>query len=288
MTIPHDHGFPGSDDPANTIHMPRPTPWPMVAALGVTLLCSGLVTNLVMSLLGLVFFILGLWNWVGQLGTASAHIAEPLAPPERRPRPIVALPGQVEELKAGMPGSRLHFPENIHPYSAGIRGGIAGGIAMTIPAFYYGFHSGHGPWYVVNLLACIALPNMETDTVAKLEAFNLTALILGLFIHVTSSILLGLIYGALLPMLPGGRFGAILWGGIVAPLLWTGFFHGWMGVLNPILRQHVNWPSFIAAQFVFGLVVGFVVITSKKVKAERIARDPTQERAAAISEREQS
>lgn len=258
--------------------MPRPTAWPMVLALGVTLISAGLVTNLVMSLLGCVFFVLGLWNWIGQLGTSAGHIAEPLAPLDQRPRPIVAMPGQVEEMKEGMPGSRLHLPEHIHPYSAGIRGGIAGGIAMTIPAFYYGFHSGHGPWYVVNLLACIALPNMETDTVAKLETFNAMALVLGLFIHGATSIMLGLIYGALLPMLPGGRFGAILWGGIVAPLLWTGFIHGWMGVLNPILQKHVNWPSFIAAQFVYGLVVGFVVITSKKVKAERIARDPSEAR----------
>jgi hypothetical protein len=82
---------------------------------------------------------------------------------------------------------------------------------------------------------------------------------------------MGLIYGVLLPMLPGRR--PIFWGGIVAPFLWSGAIHAFMGVLNPALQSAVNWPSFVVAQYVFGLVCGWVVLRSEKVYVEG-ARTP--------------
>ena len=33
-----------------------------------------------------------------------------------------------------MPGYRLRMPEEVHPISAGIKGGIVGGLVMPMPA----------------------------------------------------------------------------------------------------------------------------------------------------------
>ena len=47
---------------------------------------------------------------------------------------------------------RAQLPLQTFPISSGIKGGIAGGIAMVIPAEIYGMVRFHSIWYVVNLL----------------------------------------------------------------------------------------------------------------------------------------
>ena len=47
---------------------------------------------------------------------------------------------------------RAQLPLETFPISSGIKGGIAGGIAMVIPAELYGIIRFHSIWYVVNLL----------------------------------------------------------------------------------------------------------------------------------------
>ena len=43
-------------------------------------------------------------------------------------------------------------------------------------------------------------------------------------------------------------------GGLLIPLLWTAVSFGLMGLVNPLLCKGVDWPWFIASQFVFGVV----------------------------------
>ena len=69
----------------------------------------------------------------------------------------------------------------------------------------------------------------------------------------------------LLPRLPAIP-GAIAWGGMLFPLLWTGVSYGLMGVVNPILQEHVDWPWFIISQFVFGAAAAIVVDRSVKIR----------------------
>ena len=38
-----------------------------------------------------------------------------------------------------------------------------------------------------------------------------------------------------------------------------------MGIVNPVLQQHVDWPWFIASQFIFGAVAAIVVMSTAKV-----------------------
>ena len=61
--------------------------------------------------------------------------------------------------------------------------------------------SGHGIWYPVNLLAGMVLPGVDRMTVAELEQFRPSLLLLGIVIHAVMSVVLGLIYGVLLPTL---------------------------------------------------------------------------------------
>ena len=44
----------------SSFHLPSPTPWPMVLALGITFFAAGLVTSLPVSLVGAVLFLVAL------------------------------------------------------------------------------------------------------------------------------------------------------------------------------------------------------------------------------------
>jgi len=48
-------------------HLSEPTYWPAVMALGVTALLWGIVTSVIISLVGLALFVLALIGWIGEL-----------------------------------------------------------------------------------------------------------------------------------------------------------------------------------------------------------------------------
>src|SRR5436190_16259976 len=144
-----------------SVEMPVPTIWPLVLSLGVMLLLAGIATNYAFSAVGAVLLIVGLGGWIAQLLPGRGHAHEPLAEAALRPRPITGQPGKVQQLKPGMPGYRFRMPEKIHPISAGIKGGILGGLVMPIPALLYGLISRQGLFYPVNLLAGMIVPSME-------------------------------------------------------------------------------------------------------------------------------
>lgn len=248
----------------HSIPMPAPTPWPMVLAAGVALIATGLMTSLLLSLAGLCILVVALAGWIGQLLPGAGEMEEPLAPLAERAGPVAPSP---RKLTDPSPGHRLHLPEQVHPYSAGAKGGLAGGALMALVALAYGLISGRGLWYPINLLAAMVLPGFAEDSVHQLAEFHFWGLVVGAVLHLTASVMVGLFFGVILPTLPRSP---IFWGGIVGPLLWTAAIYGFMGVLNPVMNQHVDWPWFIASQFVYGLTVGFVVTRSEKVAARRI------------------
>jgi hypothetical protein len=90
----------------------------------------------------------------------------------------------------------------------------------------------------------------------ELRAFSLSALAIATLAHGVVSLLTGLLYAVLLPMMPRRH---MLWGGVVAPLLWTGLIWAVLGVVNPVLNARIDWPWFIASQIAFGLVAGLVI-----------------------------
>jgi hypothetical protein len=187
------------------------------------------------------------------------HVHEPLVEPSMRPRPVIAETGTVRQLQAGMPGYRMRLPAQVHPISAGLKGGIVGGLLMPVPALAYGLLSGHGPWYPVNLLAGMGLPGVENMTIAELEQFRPGLLVVATVTHMITSVIFGLIYGVLLPTLPHIPK-PLAWGGLLMPILWTAVSYGLLIVVNPVLDRGVDWPWFIFSQFLFGAVAALVVM----------------------------
>jgi hypothetical protein len=186
---------------------------------------------------------------------------------EKYPLPelVVGRNGRVEQLKPGATGYRFRLPEKLHPISAGLKGGLVGGLVMPLPAIVWSLLNHHGIWFPVNLLSGMALPGVQGLSIAELQEFRLPLLLLGIVIHVMMSATVGLMYGVLLPTIPGKAHWHLVIGGIVIPLLWTGMSYGLMGVANRLLRRHVEWSWFALSQLVFGIVAAWVVIRSEQV-----------------------
>jgi hypothetical protein len=257
-----------------SVEMPEATIWPLVLALGVVLLAAGVATNLALSVVGAVIFVFGLGGWIWQLLPGRGHAHEPLVDSALRPGPITGAAGNVELLRPGHVGYRFRLPEKVHPISSGVRGGIFGGLVMPIPALAYGLIEHGSIWFPINLLAGMVVPGITDATVEDLSAFHPGGLVLGALIHAAFSVTFGLLFGVLMPTLPQIRGGPVVYGGILMPLLWTWICQNFMGIVNPLLEQHVNWFWFIASQFVYGIVMSIVVIRSEKVVAEPVGRGP--------------
>jgi FtsH-binding integral membrane protein len=136
-------------------------------------------------------------------------------------------------------------------------------VAMAVAAMLYGLLAQRSAWYPINLLAAGLLPAAMTDTTAKIAAFNLSAFLIAIPIHLITSLLVGLLYGAMLPMLPRRP---ILLGGIIAPLFWTGLIHSTLGIVNPVLNQRIAWIWFVVSQIAFGIVAGIVVSQQERIR----------------------
>ena len=92
--------------------------------------------------------------------------------------------------------------------------------------------------------------------------FRFDWFLFALAMHITMCLLVGLLYGAMLPMLPTRP---ILLGGVIGPLLWTGLLYRILDFVNPLLDQQINWIWFAASQVAFGVVAGLVVVRQNKV-----------------------
>lgn len=246
-----------------TIAMPAPTVWPLVTALGLTLGAAGLVTHLAVSVVGLGLFLCGLVGWWRDVLPMEKHAAVPVPPPEQRAAPVQTQFHTVARLRLGEGGHRVRIPAEIHPYSAGLKGGMVGGIAMAIVAVAYGIIAHGSPWYPINLLAAAALPMPAHISLEELKAFNGLALVVALISHAVLSLLVGLLYAAMLPMLP--RHPAF-WGGLMTPLMWTGLIWAFLDVINPTLQRHIDWRWFIASQVAFGMIGGYVIARSEQIE----------------------
>src|SRR5262249_53366348 len=130
---------------------------------------------------------------------------------------VVVTPSPVvRHLQVGERGHRARLPVKIYPYAAGIWGGLAGGAAMALLAILYGL-IGHGSvWYPINLLAASGSARISAMGYEQLRTFSGVGLLLASLIHLSASILVGLLYGVLLPIFPKRP---LLVGGIFAPLL---------------------------------------------------------------------
>ena len=242
-----------------TVHLPAPTAWPIVLAFGVTLGAAGLVTNGAISVLGVILALAGAVGWFRQVLPHEAHedvpvVVEHIVIETARP--------QVERIVVDE-HHREHFPLETYPVLSGIKGGIAGGIAMIPPALLYGLISHHSIWWPVNLLGGAGVTQWSKLSVNEIAQFHWGGLLVACVIQAAVSILVGLLYGAMLPMLP--RHPIIL-GGILAPVLWTGVIHATLGTINPVLDSNISWGWFLVSQITFGIVAGWVVAQQERIQ----------------------
>jgi len=244
------------------IEAPAPTVWPMVVALGVTFAFAGLVTHLVVSVVGVALMLRGGLGWWHCVLPEEDVEHVPVPPTAMRLRPVAPSPAPVAHLRVAEDGHRARLPMEVQPLSAGVKGGLVGGCAMALCAAAYGLVVQHSLWYPVNLLAAIAMPRMAAADPATLLGFSAAALGLGILVHGVTSVLVGLLYATILPMLPRRH---LVWGGLVAPLLWSGLLWAGLGFVDPTLNARVDWAWFIVSQIVFGLATGYVVAKAEPV-----------------------
>jgi len=245
------------------LNLPAPTPWPVILAFGVTLLFAGLLTSVSVSILGVLLVSTASVGWFRDVLPHEKQ--EKVAVREEMPLVSTTRP-QVQRLAIAPQLPRPLLPLETYPVSAGIKGGLAGSIAMAILACLYGFLKERSIWYPINLLAATSYTRSSESTAAYLNAFHLGSFFLAVVIHLSTSLLVGLLYGAVLPMFPRRP---IFLGGLIAPVLWTGLLHGILGLLNPLLDARIDWPWFIASQFAFGIVAGLVVARQERLRTRQ-------------------
>jgi hypothetical protein len=242
------------------IESPAPTAWPIVLAFGFTLLFAGLLTSASVSVLGAVLALAGSVGWFREVLPHEHEEVVPVVPEEVS---ITTERRVVERLPVAPELVRAWLPVETYPISAGVKGGLAGSVAMAALACLYGLLKTGSIWYPINLLAAVVYAPSEVPSMSQFNSFHPGLFFLAVVLHLVTSILVGLLYGAMLPMFARRP---ILLGGLIAPVLWSGLLYSIMGILNPVLGSHIDWAWFMASQFAFGIVAGLVVMRQSRVR----------------------
>ncbi len=254
--------FARTDSPTKIIEMPAPTAWPIILAFGLTLVFAGFVTSPSVSLLGAILAMSGGIGWFRDVLPHEKHesvcaIEAGLPVSTNRPR-VAAVEWMTEELH------RARVPLEVYPVRAGVKGGMAGAVAMAVLAVMYGMISGRGMWYAINVLAAGFFPGRHP--LAEIGTFQWDSLLIASALHLLVSLSVGLLYGAALPMLPRHP---ILLGGLLAPILWSGLVHSLVQLIDPQLDQQIDWLWFAFSQVGFGVVAGIVVSRQERVPTQQ-------------------
>jgi hypothetical protein len=245
------------------IEVPASTAWPLVLSFGFTLLFAGLLTSLSVSVLGAVLSVAGCVGWFREVFPHQHEEPVTVVPEDFR---ITTRRRVVERVPVAPDQLRAWLPVHTYPVSAGVKGGLAGGVAMAVLACAYGLLKVGSIWYPINLLAAVVYAESLRLDPAQLNSFHLDSFAIALGLHGLVSTLVGLLYGAMLPMFARRP---IVLGGLIGPVLWSGLLYLMLGLLNPLLESRIDWVWFIASQVAFGIVAGLVVV--------RQSRMPTRE-----------
>jgi len=139
-------------------------------AFGATLLFAGLVTSMSVSVLGAALALAGCVGWFAP----SFHMRRkklsqwlPRDSPHHRSQGCGA--------DAGATGSTASMASGTHISSfAGVKGGVAGSLAMAVLACAYGVLKAGSIWYPINLLAAVVYRESLTLGPAQLHSFMRT------------------------------------------------------------------------------------------------------------------
>ena len=241
------------------MEVPASTAWPLVLAFGFTLMFAGLLTSVSVSVLGVVLAVAGSIGWFREVLPHEHEETVPMVFEEYR---IATDRRIVERMPVAPELVRAWLPLETYPMSAGIKGGLAGGVAMAVLACTYGLVKAGSIWYPVNLLAATVYAQSLKLGSEQLNAFHAGSFAIALVLHGIGSVFVGLLYGAMLPMFARRP---IVLGGLIGPVLWSGLLYSIMELLNPMLASRVDWIWFMASQIAFGVVAGIVVMWQERV-----------------------
>jgi len=258
MTTPSSEKMSQSLRVPRELELPAPTAWPIVLAFGFTLVFAGMLTSVSVSILGALLAVAGVVGWFREV---FPHEHEELVPVLPEDLSVYTQRRLIERMPLAE-NVRAWLPLETYPISAGVKGGWAGSIAMAVIACGYGLVKVGSIWYPINLLAAVASAPMFQLGSAELNSFHAASFFLALILHGLVSTLVGLVYGAMLPMIPRHP---ILLGGLFAPALWSGLLYSTLGILNPLLESRIDWFWFTASQVGFGVVAGLVVMRQSRV-----------------------
>jgi hypothetical protein len=262
--------------------IPAPTSAPIMFAFGTTLLFAGLVTSPLVSIVGALCFFKGIHGWWFEV--LPRESMEPIPESGYRvidtgPEPGVATEKSARSAAHSATPRRI-LPVEIPRVRSGILGGLGGAIAMAVVALTWGA-TNYTIWMPINLRAAMVLETFNTEDVQSLSAFSVSGLATATAIHLSMSIMVGLVLASLIPMAIGWpRIFSI----VVAPFTWSLFTYGAMGVLDPTLEKWVDWYWFVGSQVAFGAVCGFLIARSERIEtiqfmtpSERIGLEKTHD-----------
>src|SRR5262249_36370185 len=176
------------------IDVPASTAWPLVLAFGFTLLFAGLLTSLSVTVLGAVLSVAGCVGWFREVFPRQHEEPVPVVSEDfrltTRRRIVERVPVAAEQVRAWL-------PVHTYPVSAGVKGGLAGGVAMAILACAYGLLKTGSIWYPINLLAAVVYAVSVRLDPAELNLFHADAFAIALGLHGLVSTLVGLLYGVM-------------------------------------------------------------------------------------------
>ncbi len=242
--------------------LPAPTAWPIVLAFGITLVFAGLVTTASVSILGAILAASGYVGWFRDV-----------LPHERSMNPCRC---RRSAARRHQPPTRWLESDGSHTSCTG-RGCRLRSIRFrreSKAAWREALPWRFSPWLYGMVSAAQHLVSdqpagrrifsrLDTQPRQQIAAFHWDALIIASLIHLITSLLVGLLYGAMLPMFPRRP---ILLGGVIAPILWSGLIHSILEFLNPVLNQRIDWLWFVVSQIGFGMVAGIVVSRQQRMR----------------------
>jgi hypothetical protein len=230
----------------------------MILAFGITLIGAGYLMHPLLAVAGLAAALLGCVGWFREVLPVER---EEIVPVLEQP-PVAQSTRTVLALRAGVSAHRMRLPLEVYPYSAGLKAGLAGAAAMALVACLFGVLTHGSIWYPINLWAAAGSASLTGATDAQLARFSAGGLILASVAHLSLSVLVGIVYAALLPIFSRRP---ILTAGLVIPVLMSGITWALLRVVNPLLNERIEWTWFIASQVAFGLVAGWVVSRTERI-----------------------
>src|ERR1700724_104593 len=180
-----------STEAPHEIELPASSAWPLVLAFGFALLFAGLLTSASVSVLGAVLALAGCVGWFREV---FPHEHEEVVPVVAKDVSITTERRVVERLPVAPEQVRAWLPVETYPISAGVKGGLAGSIAMAVLACLYGLLKTGSIWYPINLLAAVVYAPSEVPSTSQFNTFPAGIFFLAVVLHLVTSILVGLLY----------------------------------------------------------------------------------------------